>query len=689
MHSKKALQILKKYVGSQRYGSKLPKPTPEEEVYAIAEEVMFPPEKLTHNEVISEIKRLAEEIDINAAARAFLYSLSTSDRQYRTALSSLIWAKSLPVHAPDHSRAWNGTEKCKICGLYTSEKNKTAELLFNEYSLHRFFPDTWDICAPGYVLHDLREFKKLPPADFTEEDVKILRRIFGLASQISPSNKVNALVKLIGAEKFFNATGSDIYTILGVLCICGVFDTPDRKSCAGGFVPNGERDFVYEKDLYYPLNYWLGKYGINYEAVNRVFGEVCGCKFGEENTLADKVQRRPARERSTDENAERFFAENGGVTDLTDRERYYYGLEQIHTEWDEVCRCSVSGKCVYRRVRYFFDGDILRKIIDESVNMYNADAPGGYYLESDMNVHTKERRLVLPKTSRGRPQPLNPSLIETPTYMEGHLTVGMGVKGRTYVTSFNSRNDRELPLPAADIYSKDDLRAYTERYIASLPDDYDKQLDNFRNKKRVTVKFGAGDIFRIQLSPTEYTYCLILGKVRQIEKWKELPEKHPMRCAMCRPIIYRQYNIKTENPNMTAQELEKIPLLIPQTAQDNFVLWETYPIVCHKELKEEDIDIGFHYYKGEMTWNFTMHSFDTDELPDELKNAHADTFATRLAIGYETDLPVDPKGFRLEKLKKLLAEYLGLGDDFTADDFAELYGGMTRKEFIEKISGSK
>ena len=97
MHSKKALQILKKYVGSQRYGSKLPKPTPEEEVYAIAEEVMFPPERLTHDEVISEIKRLAEEIDINAAARAFLYSLSTSDRQYRTALSSLIWAIAMPV----------------------------------------------------------------------------------------------------------------------------------------------------------------------------------------------------------------------------------------------------------------------------------------------------------------------------------------------------------------------------------------------------------------------------------------------------------------------------------------------------------------------------------------------------------------------------------------------------------------
>ena len=158
---------------------------------------------------------------------------------------------------------------------------------------------------------------------------------------------------------------------------------------------------------------------------------------------------------------------------------------------------------------------------------------------------------------------------------------------------------------------------------------------------------------------------------------------------MCQPIIYRQYNIKTENPNMTAEELEKIPLLIPQTAQDNFVLWETYPIVCHKELKEEDIDISFHYCKGEMTWNFTMHSFDTDELPDELQNAHADTFATRVAIGYETELPVDPKGFRSERIKKLLAEHLGMGDDFTADDFAALYGGMTRKEFIEKIGGSK
>ena len=69
---------------------------------------------------------------------------------------------------------------------------------------------------------------------------------------------------------------------------------------------------------------------------------------------------------------------------------------------------------------------------------------------------------------------------------------------------------------------------------------------------------------------------------------------------MTQPIIFRQYAIVTENGNMTADELENIPLMEMRIAQDNEILWETYPIVCSKKLAENDIDLGFsaNTYRG-------------------------------------------------------------------------------------------
>lgn len=72
---------------------------------------------------------------------------------------------------------------------------------------------------------------------------------------------------------------------------------------------------------------------------------------------------------------------------------------------------------------------------------------------------------------------------------------------------------------------------------------------------------------------------------------------------MTQPIIFRQYAIVTENGNMTADELENIPLMEMRIAQDNEILWETYPIVCSKSLR-----------KMTLTWDFRKHLPQADHL---------------------------------------------------------------------------
>ncbi|MGN1417615.1 MAG: immunity 26/phosphotriesterase HocA family protein, partial [Oscillospiraceae bacterium] len=605
MIDKKALDLLNKKTRSVRDTF-----SDEERSYCIEKGVLTVHDPVLHDELIKQIRSAASEISLDRAARAFLYSVSAKDFRYRTALSSLIWANSMSDHECAPFTSYTGQEyyTCGICGGEFSVSDDLSCLKMEKYCRDRLIPQKnfMDICCAGYVLNDLREFAKLPDVSYCDEDIRMINRIFGLAGEISPANKVNALLKLISAEKSLDLTAADAYSVLGVLSSCGFFDTPDHKGYAGRFVPCNERQFVYETDIYYPLNFWRGKYGINYSAAEKIFGAEIAEKLSPETAIRGAAVREEPKKKPSGSKAEQYFTEGEHLIDLDDRMRYYYGLSPMDSRWDRLVKYSVTHS-LRKRSEIYFEGNTVKKLIFEELAGENGYR---YYLEADMDVPTNDRRLILPKTSRGREQPLTPSLLQTPAYMLGQLHVVLG--GRSAgVMVFNSSNDQELPIPYRPIENKEDFEKFTEEYISSCPEDYNKILDNFRKKKRVTVKFTAGDIFRVQVSPTLYTYALILGKVRQLEKWKELPEEHPMRSMMTQPIIFRQYAIVTENPDMTAEELSKVPLLDVEFAQDNEILWETYPIVCSKKPEEKDIDLGFGINSSLKTvvWGLTVHTF--------------------------------------------------------------------------------
>ena len=654
----------------------------EEAAYCIGAGVLTAMEPTAHGTLTASIKEAAGNISLERAAKGFLHSISTGDLRYRTALSSLIWAKALPEHKCERTSEYNGRYVCGICGgEFSCESDLSCEDM-REHCRNRLAPQKsfMDICCAGYVYNDLHEFAKLPEVSFCDEDIRIINRIFGLAEEISPANKVNALLKLISAEESLDLTLPDAYSILGVLSSCGFFDTPDCKSCAEGFVPCNKREFVYETDIYYPLNMWRGKHGINYSAAEKIFGRDIAARLTPEKGAVQRKE--PRRRKGAAE--DRYYDGNDNIIRLDDRQRFYYGLAPLDESWDKTAYYKVNDT-VKERTEIWFEGDVIKKLIVES-----STESGIYYLESDMNSPTNGRRTVLPKTSRGREQPVTPSLLQTPTYMLGHLMITTG-KNSHGVCSYNSSNDQLLPIPYEIIPTKENFFSFSERYIAmcdSSPD-YGALLENFRSQKRVTVKFTSGDIFRVQLTPSLYTYGLIICKVRQLEKWEELPRSHPFRSLMTQPIIFRQYAIVTDNRSMTADELENIPLMDMQIAQDNEILWETYPIVCSKKLRESDIDLGFdaNTYRRQIIWGLTVHDYD-DETEQLIKAHGSDsrTGGVALAInmncnGYKAGIiPFTPKD---TELKKKLAEHFGLDIDRACDSFAEKFGGITRRKFIE------
>ncbi|MBQ4522006.1 MAG: immunity 26/phosphotriesterase HocA family protein [Lachnospiraceae bacterium] len=680
----KAKKILKKYKPWKTDAI-----TDEELQYAIEQGVLYPIMNISHENVILEVKRLSKEIDLNDTIRAFLYSLSTGANEYRTALASLLYAKLLPEHdavvyGPEYDR------KCAICGVKMEEEQSDCEIKNSDYNSYRYFPNGYQMIGRAdYVLFDLQQFQLLPKVDFTKEDLRILNRIFGLAEELAPANKVIALQKMITTEKVLPANKNEIYVVLSVLSACGVFDTPEHKGYADGFVLEQDKEFVYEYDIFYPLHFWRGKHGINYDAVKQMFGELAGDLLDKEHIIHHEVSQNTKTSEGKKSKAEAYFKEGEYAVYLTNEQRYYYGLLPLSPDWEKVVRYSVTHGC-YKRSEVYFDGTSIKKIIYEEKSVKDGKSLGfNGYSEFDLDAETEDKTLLLPKSSRGKKKPWTPSLLMTSTYIKEHLLVSFWDNGFG-VGAFNNRNEQKLPLPKGNIKNDKDFQKYTKDYIRSLPENYDEVLSEFHNKKRITVKIRPGDIFRVALSPNTYTYGLILGIARDVIQWDKVPSEHPMQMMMAQPIMFRQYDIVTTNPDMSPEDLEAVPMYPMDMAQDNEILWGTYPVVGHKTLTPNDIDLGFACHKktGEVFWGFTSFTVNPEIYQEFFEDRPKyylleSSYPVGLFIQLYEKMPQHIT--RNLELRKIVLKELGMPLDSTVDDFAKRFGGPTREEYIRWV----
>lgn len=645
--------------------------------YCIEQEVLWIPEGMTHDDCIRQIKSLAAEIPLERAVSAFLYSVESSDFRYRTILHSLLIAQAMPEHSP----VLHGKCTCAICGLPYNLQTQTAQPDMFEASRCRLLPETkfMDIYRTDYLLNDLHAFQALPEVHYGEECFRILNRILGLAKTLAPANKVNALLKSIAAEESLSLTKADAFSILGVLSVCGVFDTPDYRSDCTAYVNWNDRDFTYESDVYYPLHQWKAKYGIRYEAIREVFGKEIAEKLSPASADTQEVQRTAPKKSKSAIEAEAFFAGFQRPFVLDNSMRYYYGLSPMQMDWDRVILANMRDggpDCT----ELYFDGDVIRKMVrlecDRNGRLY-------YFSETDMDTPTNARQTILPKTERGREQPLTYSALQI---HEQTVLCIYRTKDSFTVKGYNHINHWNLPLPEKTIPELYLVPEYTAEYIRSCPPSYEEFLHDYRTKKSQRVKYHAGDIFRVQLSPNLFTYCLILGDAQKIAKWEELPLIHPLRSLGDVSMIYRQYAIVTERLDMTPEKLQQIPLMPMQNCySDHDITNGMHPIIGHKMLEESDIDLGFHIYKSlnAVAWGMTTHTFSKDpcgifSLSFSGRTSHWRGIQNNGFTAGEIPIPEHPQA----EAQRLLIEHYGFSEDTAVDEFAKKFGGMTRAEFI-------
>ena len=725
MFDKKAINLLKKYYLPYETDTT---PSDDDIDYAVSVGILVPDITITHDEMISEIKDMSRRISVEIAGKAFLYSLSSGDTRYRSAISSLLWARALPEHSTE--KATGGM--CKVCGCtHGFDLPETIDL--NRFGVFRYlaplqYGNRPDLGRAEYVFNDLREFEKLPPAEPCERDYDILNRIFGAVSGMKPHNKASALITEIRKRGILDITGSGIHCLLGVLSMCGILETDENKGYLHNYTNSSERNLFQDNDLFYPLKYWKGKNGINNDAVNEIFGNFSSDKLmsGKDVTIVDVGT--STFKKKTRSKAERFFTDDVYCVMLTNEERHYLALEDMCSEWERVTAYSVTH-LLHKRTVMFFDGNTIVKVIYEEYRIDDREnCTYKDYLEYDTCLETIGRKMLSPLTDRGRPKPV------TPTNVMSYASTGCDLyirlkKGESKIFVKNSRNAQELAIGEhkriQSIGNDEDFHAFMSYYISTCPSNYFDRINEIKTMEHQTVKFTPGDIFRCRTDRTHYVYGIIIGKTRDIEKWKELPTEHSFRHLMTQPIIVRLYDFITENGEMTVKEFSGKSLGAVQICSDNEIIWGTHKIIGHKQLDPDDIQFQIHlkrqWYKDEhipplaqssqqdpvsmyVEWGFVKFDIPWANIPEDIRAmlAEGEYFNGGVSLGIRLSecgktladiLAEHPKSTiqydlllpeNRDKFNAVMA-FLGLPDNCTYDDFARKYGGITRQDYIDTI----
>ena len=449
--------------------------------------ILTPPCDRDHDEAISELMEIWKTIDLTDLVNGFLYSLSTCSNQYRTAIASYFFAKGMTAHKGKHVPGYDSPERCAYCGMPFNEEGKThidGNLLrYILYSPQKYTIE-W-IQNADYALFDLKQFKELPKVKYKQEDVDILVKILKLAETLGKDNKYTALQKLITRGKILDATGNETIVILGVLSVCGIFQTNEHRGYTHKFTSCDNRHFEgYETELFYPLYFWKGKDGVDMKALAEVF-PACVTEAMEadkaEVSLTD-VYSESKKDSAPVSRAEDAFTDGKHILELDDRRRHYFGLSRLDPTWHKEVRYSVLYNS-FKRTEVYFEGNSIKKVIFESKDLQgDGTLSDGTYSERDIVAETEDRYLLLPKTSRGRKKPWTPSLLDTFTYVTVRLEVNFGVG----MHLINWKNGKTLPLVDQYIGNGKSIKSplafytYTDEYIRNIPENYEEVLADFR-----------------------------------------------------------------------------------------------------------------------------------------------------------------------------------------------------------------
>lgn len=270
------------------------------------------------------------------------------------------------------------------------------------------------------------------------------------------------------------------------------------------------------------------------------------------------------------------------MTELTNDQRKYFGLEPVMDSWDKV---QFKGD-TYRpdSILYFEEDTIKKQVISTDKE----------YKEIQFNEQTENRALILPKTKKGKPKKLTPSVLESRKPIGVYLNVNSGgvliIGNHTSQTTFYSR-DWEYRRTDSD------LQKMIIEFINDSPSDHLTQIEEFRKAKRKNVKYKSGDFFSFKLNRTEFGFGRILFDVNKARKRKLLQENHGLNLLMGPPVLIKLYAYKSDSKSVDIEQLKNKKSLPSDFIMDNIIFYGEFEIIGNLPLEIEEFEFPISYGK--------------------------------------------------------------------------------------------
>lgn len=260
--------------------------------------------------------------------------------------------------------------------------------------------------------------------------------------------------------------------------------------------------------------------------------------------------------------------------ELRNDQRKYFGLKPAADSWD---RQFLSDN-----VAVYFDKNKVVKVLDYSFG----------YMEYDIDINTRNREILLPKTTRGKEQKLTvPKILKikgsgvqfSGSFQGGGIHVYDNNRNLFFIKSYSEEGE---------IKTYDDIENWIINYISKLSPDYFDWLNKQLLQKRLKVKVKEGDIIAFRISQCEYGFARILMDVF-LEKKKgdiirpELYWVHP------RSLIVAPYAFYADTLQIDIDNLTKKKTLPALCIFDLEVYRGEMPIIGYRPLKETDRQIPF------------------------------------------------------------------------------------------------
>jgi hypothetical protein len=260
--------------------------------------------------------------------------------------------------------------------------------------------------------------------------------------------------------------------------------------------------------------------------------------------------------------------------ELTNNQRKYFGLSLVSDNWDKVQLNDA--------VFIYYEGVKIVKILNYTFG----------YLEYDVDVDTKQRQILLPKTTRGKEQKLT---IQKILKIKGSGVQFSGSFQGGGIHVYDHRRNLFFIKSFAEegaIKNYTDIETWVTNYINKVPPNYSDWLNKELSQKRLKVKIKEGDIIAFQIAPRQFGFARVLLDVYS-EKLKGAIVRPELDWAHPRSLIVAPYAYYSHSLQIDINELINKKTLPALCIFDLGVYRGEMPIVGNKSLSQQDRQISF------------------------------------------------------------------------------------------------